>query len=355
MKSLRGIIVGSGHFAQIQMDAWAHVKGGEIIAIVSKDVDGAKKLAKEHQIPFVGADTDIYSLIEKLKPDFLDICTPPATHFQYAKIAADYGVPVLCQKPVAPSQEESEQLVSYCRDKGVPIMINENWRWQGWYREIRRIIDSGQLGRLFRVYFSMRPGDGFGQSPYPLQPYFKDMEKFLLYETGVHWVDTFRYLFGEIGSVYCQTNTWNPLIKGEDAAIVLFNFVNGMTGIYDANRVVYTEEVRPPTYGWMNLEGEFGNLRLDEDGRIFITLRGATEQEHVYQIPKGWKGGSVISTHQHFIDGLLFGDRNYFETEGEKYMISQRIVYACYQSAKEQQVVSCLGGTYEALARNARN
>lgn len=355
MESLRGIIIGSGHFAQIQMDAWAHVKGGEIVAIVSKDVEGANKLAMEHQIPFSGADTDIYSLIEKLNPDFLDICTPPATHFQYAKIAADYGIPVLCQKPVAPSQEESEQLVSYCRDKGVPIMINENWRWQGWYREIRRIIDSGQLGRLFRVYFSMRPGDGFGQSPYPMQPYFKDMEKFLLYETGVHWVDTFRYLFGEIESVYCQTNTWNPLIKGEDAAIVLFNFVNGMTGIYDANRVVYTEEVRPPTYGWMNVEGEFGNLRLAEDGRIFITLRGATEQEHVYEIPEGWKGGSVISTHQHFIDGLLSGDRDYFETEGEKYMISQRIVYACYQSAKEQRVVSCLGGTYEAMARNARN
>lgn len=351
MDRLLGIIVGSGHFAQIQMEAWAKVKGGGIIAIVSKDVEGAKKLAETHQIPYWGADTDIEELIEKLNPDFLDICTPPDSHFEYAKIAADRGIPVLCQKPVAPTQEESERLVRYCKEKGVPIMINENWRWQGWYREIRRIIDSGQLGCLFRVYFSMRPGDGLGNSPYPLQPYFKDMEKFLLYETGVHWIDTFRYLFGEIESVFCQTRTWNPLIKGEDAAIVLFNFVNGMTGIYDANRVVYTTEVRPPTYGWMSLEGEFGNLRMDEEGRIFITLRGEKEQEHVYRIPDGWKGGSVISTHQHFIDGLLAGDSEFFETEGEKYMVSQRIVYACYQSASEQRVVNCLGGIYDKLAR----
>ncbi|MFB5675097.1 Gfo/Idh/MocA family protein [Paenibacillus terreus] len=340
MKRLQGIIVGSGHFAQIQMDAWAQVKGGVIIAVVSQDAEGARRLAEAHQIPHWGADSDIDELIHKLKPDFLDICTPPDSHFKYAKIAADQGISVLCQKPVAPTQQESEQLVRYCRDKGVPVMINENWRWQGWYREIRKIIDSGQLGRLFRVYFSMRPGDGFGPSPYPLQPYFKDMEKFLLYETGVHWIDTFRYLFGEIESVYCQLRTWNPLIKGEDDAIVLFNFINGMTGIYDANRVVYTAEVRPPTYGWMSLEGELGNLRLDENGRIFITLRGETEQEHAYDIPDGWKGGSVISAHQHFIDGLLSGDNNYFETEGEKYMISQRIVYACYQSASERRVVS---------------
>ncbi|MEC0236160.1 Gfo/Idh/MocA family oxidoreductase [Paenibacillus kribbensis] len=340
MERLQGIIVGSGHFAHIQMEAWAKVKGGAIIAVVSQDTEGARRLAEAHQVSHWGADSDIDKLIHELKPDFLDICTPPDSHFKYAKIAADQGISVLCQKPVAPSQEESEQLVRYCRDKGVPVMINENWRWQGWYREIRRIIDSGQLGRLFQVYFSMRPGDGFGQSPYPLQPYFKDMEKFLLYETGVHWIDTFRYLFGEIESVCCQMRTWNPLIKGEDAAIVLFNFVNGMTGIYDANRVVYATEVRPATYGWMNLEGELGNLRLDKDGRIFITLRGETEQEHAYSIPDGWKGGSVISTHQHFIDGLLSGDSFYFETEGEKYMISQRIVYACYQSVSEQRVVT---------------
>lgn len=340
MERLQGIIVGSGHFAHIQMDAWQHVKGGSIIAVVSQDIEGAKKLAEAYQIPHWGADSDIEGLMDQLKPDFLDICTPPDSHYKYAKLAADHGISVLCQKPVAPSQEESEQLVRYCRDKGVPIMINENWRWQGWYREIRQIIDSGQLGRLFRVYFAMRPGDGFGPAPYPLQPYFKDMEKFLLYETGVHWIDTFRYLFGEIDSVYCQVKTWNPLIKGEDAAMVLFNFASGMTGVYDANRVAYAAEVRPPTYGWMHLEGEFGHLRLDEDGRIFLTLRGDTEHEHVYTVPDGWKGGSVISTHQHFIDGLLSGDRDYFETEGEKYMISQRIVYACYQSAKEQRVVS---------------
>ncbi|CQR55932.1 Gfo/Idh/MocA family protein [Paenibacillus riograndensis] len=340
MEQLQGIIVGSGHFAHIQLEAWAEVQGGGIIAVVSRDVEGARKLAEAYQIQSWGADTEIHQLIDSLNPDFLDICTPPDSHLEYARIAADRGIAVLCQKPVAPTQEESEELVRYCRDKGVPVMINENWRWQGWYREIRSIIDSGRLGRLFQVYFAMRPGDGYGDSPYPLQPYFKDMEKFLLYETGIHWIDTFRYLFGEIASVYCQLRTWNPLVKGEDAATVLFTFVSGMTGIYDANRTVYNAEIRPPAYGKMTLEAELGNLRLDEDGRIFITLRGGTEQEHIYTIPDGWKGGSVISTHQHFIDGLHSGDSNYFETEGEKYMISQRIVYACYQSAKEQKAIS---------------
>ncbi|MGG1554044.1 Gfo/Idh/MocA family protein [Paenibacillus ferrarius] len=330
MKTYRGITIGSGHFAYIQMDAWAEVKGAEIVGIVSRSLGSAQKLADQYKIPHVG--TDIISMIEEVKPDFVDICTPPDSHLFYAKIAADHGIPILCQKPVAPSQEESKLLVQYCKDKQVPVMINENWRWQGWYREIKRIMESGILGTLFHVYFAMRPGDGYGDSPYPLQPYFKDMEKFLLFETGVHWFDTFRFLFGNIENVYCQTRTWNPIVKGEDSAIVQFDFSNGMTGIYDANRVTYMETVRSNAYGWMTLEGEKGKLRLDLDGRIFFTLRDGVEQEHQYEMPTGWKGGCAVATQQHFIDCLDSG--TVFETEGEQYLVSQEIVYACYESAK---------------------
>lgn len=335
MKMYRGITIGAGHFSYIQLDAWKHVKGAEIIGVASRRMESARKLAETYNVQHYGQE--IVPMIERLKPDFIDICTPPDSHFHYAKIAADYGIPVLCQKPVAPSQQESEALVRYCKERNVPIMINENWRWQRWYREVKNIIDSGRLGRLFHVYFAMRPGDGWGDEPYPLQPYFKNMEKFLLFETGVHWIDTFRYLFGEIERVYCQARTWNPVCKGEDAVVVCFDFENGMTGIYDANRVVYMEETRPPTYGWMTLEGEMGKLRIELDGRIYLTLRDGKEFEHTYDIPEGWMGGCAVATQQHFIDGL--NGRVAFETEGEAYLVSQQIVYACYESMEKKMPV----------------
>ena len=335
---LRGITIGAGHFGEIQLEAWQHVQGAQIVGLVSRTVEKVQKLANVFNIEHVG--NDLERMVDEVKPDFIDICTPPDSHYHYTKLAADIGLPVLCQKPVAPSQEESRALVNYCRDKNVPIMINENWRWQGWYREVKRIMDSNAIGKPYHAYIAMRPGDGWGEKPFPDQPYFKDMEKFLLFETGVHYFDTCRFLFGEIKSVFCQTRRINPIIKGEDLVLVFLDFMSGMTGIYDANRTTYMEVVRPPAYSIMTIEGEQGKIRIDLDGRIFVTQRGGTEQEHAYAISSGWRGGCAIATQQHFIDVLLKG--GVFETDGLEYMQSQEIVYACYRSAATNQVVTLL-------------
>lgn len=333
--TLRGVIVGAGHFADIQLEAWQSVKGARIVAILNRSLDNGKKLGDKYGI---SAYDDWTKIISEVQPDFIDICTPPDSHFHYAKLSADEGLPVLCQKPLSPTQEEGKLLVSYCQDRDVPLMINENWRWQAWYREIKQIMDDGLLGHVYTTYFAMRPGDGWGSEPYPVQPYFKEMKKFLIYETGVHWIDTFRYLFGEIRSVYCQLRTINPIIKGEDLAVIHFNFTSGAIGLYDANRTSYMERVRTPAYGIMTVEGTEGKLRLDEDGRIYLTLRGGAESEHVYPIPDGWKGGCAIATQQHFIDGLMNG--GVFESSGTQYLKTVEAVYACYESARKNQVVA---------------
>lgn len=332
--TLKGIIIGAGHFAAIQLEAWASVKGGGIVAVLDRSVEGARKLA---DIYGISAYDDWETALSEIKPDFIDVCTPPDSHFHYVKLAADKRLPILCQKPLAPSQEEGEALVQYCKDRTVDLMINENWRWQGWYREMKKMITQGLLGDVYTAYFAMRPGDGWGPEPYPVQPYFKDMEKFLLYETGVHWIDTYRYLFGEIDSVYCQIRNINPIIKGEDLAIIHFNFNSGAIGLYDANRTTYMEHVRTPAYGIMTIEGTNGKLRLTEEGRIYLTLRGRGESEHLYLIPSGWKGGSAIATQQHFIDGLTEGIP--FESSGSEYLKTVQVVYACYESARTNNVV----------------
>lgn len=335
IKTVNGVIIGAGHFADIQLEAWQSVKGVQMIGILNRTRANAEKLAAKYNLQVFD---NFEQMMAELQPDFVDVCTPPDSHFHYTKLAIDAGKAVLCQKPIAPTWEESNNLVEYAEQRKATLMINENWRWQAWYREIKRMIDHNMLGQVFHVYFAMRPGDGWGTEPYPVQPYFKKMKQFLIFETGVHWIDTFRYLFGEIESVYCQTRTVNPVIAGEDLAIILLNFVNKQTGIYDANRVSYMEEVRSPAYGWMTVEGTEGKLRLQQDGKIYYTPREGQENEHVYEIPNvGWKGGCAIATQQHFANGLLYGTP--FETNGREYLKSVRAVYACYESAQENKVV----------------
>jgi len=345
MGQLTGVTIGAGFFSDIQQEAWQRVEGATIAAVADPNLAKAQSLAARHGIR---AFDDAARMLEQIRPDFVDICTPPDTHRALVQLCVERRIPILCQKPVAPTWRETLAIVNQCCKAGIPLMINENWRWQCWYREIKRLLSAGAVGDVYHLVFAMRPGDGWGEAPYPLQPYFRDMPRFLLYETGIHWLDTFRYLFGEIASVYCATRRVNPRIAGEDLAIVHLNFHSGATGIYDANRVMDADPVRPPTYGRMTIEGTEGRLALDEQGRIFVARRGGPLCEIHYPIrTDGWRGGSAIAAQQHFIDGLAHGTP--WETSGSEYLRSVAAMYACYASAGENRVIRLDGFDLEEI------
>ena len=73
----------------------------------------------------------------------------------------------------------------------VPFMVHENFRFQPWYREIKRLVDRETIGdRLHGLYVRTRTGDGYGDNAYlNRQPYFRQMPRLLIHETGVHFID----------------------------------------------------------------------------------------------------------------------------------------------------------------------
>src|SRR4029434_7377773 len=111
---------------------------------------------------------------------------------------------------MAPTWEDCLAMVEACEAAGVRLLIHENWRWQPWYREARRLLDAETLGKVFQISAQWRTGDGRGPTPYQAQPYFSEMPLLLVYETLVHLLDTFRFLGGELASVYCLNRRINP-------------------------------------------------------------------------------------------------------------------------------------------------
>lgn len=328
---LRGLFCGAGHFAKIQLDAWREVPGARIVALYNRTLERAHVVAAEFGIEQVSHDFE--SLLDRVRPDFVDICTAVETHLPLARLAAARGVPVLCQKPLAPRLTEAEELVATCTRANVRLMANDNWRWQGWYRELKRLLDAGAIGAPRHAHFALRPGDGWGDEPYPLQPFFRQMDRFLLLEVGGHYFDTMRFLFGNIAALHCIVRRRNPRIRGEDAALATIEFGSGATAIFDADRTAATASVRPPVNGHVAIEGDLGNLRLDERGAIYRQARGDSEQPHGYALPAGYRGGSAIAAQRHFVDCLRSG--NAFETEGADYLAIERAVEACYRSAAQ--------------------
>lgn len=83
-----------------------------------------------------------------------------------------------------------------------PLVVHENFRFTPWFRECRRLVDAGHFGRLHGISFRLRPGDGQGPHAYlDRQPYFQTMPQLLVRETAVHFIDSFRYLMGDVIAV----------------------------------------------------------------------------------------------------------------------------------------------------------
>ena len=338
MTPLRGVAVGAGYFSHFHYDAWGRVSGAALVALCDTSRERAEQASRRYQVGRVY--TDVAAMLEAERPDFIDIITPPATHRQICRLAGEHGVHVLCQKALAPTFEDAEALVDAAEHAGIRLMVHDNFRFQPWHRELRRLLDLDTIGPVHAIACRTRMGDGWGSDAYlDRQPYFRTMPRLLIFETGVHFVDVFRYLVGEIRQVYAALRRHNPAIVGEDAGVMVFEFQNGATGVWDASR--YNESlVADPryTFGEFLVEGPAGSLRVDEQGRLLVQTLGDTPREHAYVHQRqGFAGDCCYRAIQHFVDRLHDGAA--FETPGRDYLRTLAVQEALYQSAATGQVV----------------
>ena len=223
------------------------------------------------------------------------------------------------------------------QNSGVRLVIHENFRFQPWYRTMRQALDKGLLGRVHQLTFRMRPGDGQGPNAYlDRQPYFQTMERFLMHETGVHWLDTFRYLMGDPTYLYCDLRRMNPCIAGEDAGILVLDFEDGVRAVLDANRCIdhATEDPRL-TFGECWLEGEKGTLSLNGSGEVWHRRFGASGASLLLKKRdwSGFAGDCVFALQNHVVDHILTGTP--LENSVSDYIPVMELEMMAYQSAQD--------------------
>lgn len=333
MDKLRVLGVGAGYFSQFQYLGWRNIDAAQCVAIVNRDLAKAQALADRFGVPRVYADLD--DALDTERPDLVDLITPPPTHRDFVAKAIARRVPVICQKPFGTSYADAVAITESAEAVGIPLVIHENIRWMPWYREARRLIDTGTLGDLHSVAFRLRPGDGQGPRAYlDRQPYFQQMPRLLVLETAIHWIDTFRYLVGEVHSVYAQLRRINPVIAGEDAGYLVFEFDGGVTGLFDGNRLNDHVAINPRrTMGEMWLEGSAGVLRLDGDAALWWKPHQQPESEHVYDRgPDDTFGGGACEWLQRHVV-RYFREQTALENTARAYLTNLRVQEAVYQSA----------------------
>ncbi|MEX2486446.1 MAG: Gfo/Idh/MocA family oxidoreductase [Nitriliruptoraceae bacterium] len=335
-RPLRVAVVGTGFFSGFHLDAWSRVPDARIVAAAAQsDRSRAEAKAAEYDVDEVYLDLD--EMVEQAQPDVIDIVTPPTTHLPIIRQLAPHGVPLVVQKPLAPNLDESIAVVEAAERHDTLLVMHENWRFRPWYREIKRLVTAGAIGEPEMIRFTCRPGDGRGPDAYlDRQPRFREMERGLVHEIGIHLIDIFRFLVGDVDRVLANLWRQNPVIAGEDCAYVLFDFVGGEHGFFDGSRPnEHDAENLRLTIGDFLLEGSEGYIRHDGYGRMWIKPVKKPEDEHEYAFTTlGFGGDSVRLLNQHVADHLLDGAP--IENTGRQFLANCYVEDAIYRSHDAQ-------------------
>ena len=332
MKDLRFAIIGTGYWARYQLAAWREIPGARCIALCNRTRAKADALAREFGVPAVYEDAE--QLLQREKPDFVDIITDVDTHSRFVHLAAAYKTPVICQKPLAPSIAEAEKMIAVCASEGVPLSVHENWRWHTPIRELQKVLQSGVIGPVFRARI-----DYCNSFPvFDNQPFLKTLEEFILTDMGSHIFDVARFLFGEATRLYCQTHQITPDIRGEDAASVMLRMQSGATVTVNLSYASRVEHDRfPETF--IHVEGERGAVELAPDCWLRVTTERGTETRRCPPPVYAWADpkyalvhSSIVACHTDLLKALQ--TKTAPETSAADNLKTLKLVQAAYDSAR---------------------
>jgi predicted dehydrogenase len=338
MAKLRFAMFGTGFWAHFQLAAWKELEGAECVAIYNRTPSKGEAFARKFGVPTVYSDPE--ELFRREKLDFVDLVTYPFTLSHFVKLVAAHKIPVISQKPMAPTLAIAQENMRACHEAGVPYLIHENWRWQTQLRELKKVLDSGVIGVPFRARISL-------VSAFPVfinEPQLKDLEEFLLTDIGTHILDIARFYFGEAQCLYCQVHRVHPDCKGEDVATVMMR-MSGQTTVtcemgYPENHVEH--EYFPETM--IFVEGDKGTAEVARGYWLRVTTESGTLAKRYPPVRYPWVDpdyhvihSSIVDCNANFLHALRGEGKA--ETTAEDNYKTLQLVFAAYDSARAGKAI----------------
>ena len=326
--SVRVGIVGLGWWGEQLMDYFRNTPGVEVPAVVNKipvtkDLQGARFY------------DDSSEMMDKEQPDAVVIATPPTVHKEVTRQAAQRGIHVFCEKPMAATLEDCDAMIAAAQKNNIKLMVAFKHRFAGSFAHLKaRAADFGKP--LWAMY------------TYPLwkvdDPGWKFQDRGtrgIIVENVVHAIDGLIYLMGDVESVYAEGNRAvfkHPTLP--DSTIFTLRFKNGAIasiggGCTSDRRIsreyldIHYEE------GLAQIEGALDypiNLRLLDRGKEGI-------EEYSYSGSDGVKEEA-----EHFIRCIQEDTESICNgVEGRK---SLEVALAVLESIDTRKVVTLWGGTH---------
>ena len=229
---LRLALVGAGGIGRAHRNAWSKVPNVQIVAVVDTDLARAEAMAAE-----VGAKAfaDHAAMLCAVKPEAVDVCTPPAMHRPVVVDCLGAGTHVICEKPLADTPPDAFAITEAAEASGKLLMTAFCHRFHPPVARLKQLIDAGALGKIgmFRNRFA-GPFKGIEDV------WFSKLEIAgggCLMDTSAHSVDLFRFLVGEVKRAQGAGTLINQKLQPgiEDTAAMLLQSKSGAIGVIEAS------------------------------------------------------------------------------------------------------------------------
>lgn len=330
-RKVRYAVIGQGYISQIAvLPAFAHAdKNSELIALISDDPAKLKKLSKTYQVPLTGNYQDFDTLMASGEIDAVYIALPNHLHCEYTLRAARAGVHVLCEKPMAVTEDECKKMIKACEKAQVKLMIAYRLHFEEANLAAVEIVNSGKIGdpRLFNSMFCMQVRD-------------KDNIRLreaagggALYDIGIYCINAARYLFkDEPTEVFASlaSNDQRRFREVGEMASVVMRFP-------DERLATFSCSFGAAKVSAYELVGSEGHLRVDPAYEL------ADELKHVLTVNGKPREKSFPKRDQFAPELLYFSDCILQDREpepsGGEGLIDVRIINALYRSVETAQVV----------------
>lgn len=206
MQEVRLAIIGAGGIAQTHAHALEGVPQVRVTTVVDIIRERAESLADRLHADQVYEDID--EALAKGGFDAVDICLPTYLHSPVSVAAANHGYHVLCEKPMALTLQQANEMTAAARQAGIVLMIAQCRRFDNHWMTFRKAVQDGVIGRPV-VWRSISASPGPSQTWY----YDRDQGGGPLIDGAIHNYDFARAIFGEARSAYaaglhlCLDNT----------------------------------------------------------------------------------------------------------------------------------------------------
>jgi predicted dehydrogenase len=268
----KGIIVGFGNVVtHSHLPLWRTFPGAEIRAVV--EPDASRKGVIHEWLPGIPIYARMDEALEKLRPDFVDICSPSGLHFDHVMCACRQGIAVLCEKPLVTSLQQLHTLEEIIQDRKTPVFTVNNWKHSPLWKFLNKVVDTGVVGGVRRVELEVArpPYSGGGATGWRQDPSLAGGG--IIIDHGWH---AFYLLLGLLGcpphSLSCQMEFISPGSGSlDDHVRVELHYPEAQALIHLTWRATRRENRGM-------LIGTKGSIEINDDSLVIHPLNGSPER-----------------------------------------------------------------------------